>query len=248
LPTIEDPAHNEPEHMPKNTLKQQTDDRVQAFREAIDYRFTRFQAFYDLTNSQMRNYRLAQVESIDEDMMKFMRIFGQDLDYVRESIGYVNNVIDDVLRELGGTPNACLRDVQQRLTQNSIAMGTAVNGCTSRANRTVATQLADVFYPTFRNIQESVSAVPLFTINALSLGNVITDDQEILDYLQSQYEVVTMQWTSAVSQLFRWEKNRFEVEADFYQDEMINCMAEPIYQYSNTNTLLMFTAWDNCRP
>ena len=37
---------------------------VAEFRAAIDYRFTRLQAFYDATNNAMNMYRYAHVESI----------------------------------------------------------------------------------------------------------------------------------------------------------------------------------------
>lgn len=98
--------------------------------------------------------------------------------------------------------------------QNSNTMGLAFNACAVRANNTMATALTDVFYPTFQDIQNSVSPVPLLTINALSRGNVFDDNQEILDYLQSQYDVMVMQWLGAVSQLFRWDTTRFSVEGE----------------------------------
>lgn len=246
LPAVEDPS--QPEHLPVESKKVFNDDRVENFRREIDYRFTRFQAFYDLTNIAMRNYRLAHVEAVTVASRALMHVFGEDIDYIRESIGYVNRVIDDVLRLLGGTPNACLRDVQTRLAANSITMGAAFQECSIRANRTASQQLYDVFYPRFDEIQRSVSTVPLLTVQALSRGNVFEDEQEIIDYLESQYNVITMQWLGAVSQLFRWETNRWNVETSFYVEEMLDCTSMPLYYYSNTNTLLMFTAWDDCRP
>ena len=110
---------------------------------------------------------------------------------------------------LAGLPNACLTDVIRRLNANSEMIGNAFNACAQRANFTMSTGLAELFYPTFRDIQDSSSTVPLLTLNALSRGNVFDDSQEILDYLQSQYDVIVMQWLSATSQLFRWETNRF---------------------------------------
>lgn len=237
--TVEDPS--KPEFMPKNDI-------VNAFRDAINDQFTRFQIFYDLINDQMTQYRIRHVASATEVTANLMRVFAEDLDYIRQSIGYVNTVVEDVRNELGGTPNACLQDVIDRLAQNSAALGTAVNACSRRANNTVSRGLDEVFYPTFVEIQTSTSTIPLLTIGALSRGNVFDDNQAIIDYLQAQYEVLRLQWQSAVSQLFRWETTRWEVEGNFYTEEIIDCFADPVYNYSNTNTLLMFTAWDNCRP
>ncbi|KAG5673452.1 hypothetical protein PVAND_003498 [Polypedilum vanderplanki] len=259
LPAVENPAMPEhmpedptmPEHMPEDPSKPEhrpINEEVQAFRDAIDYRFTRFQVFYDLINDQMTQYRLRHVESVSEITLGLMRVFAEDLDYIRTSIDYTNGVINDVLAELGGSPNACLQDVMNRLTQNSATLGTAINNCSRRANNTVARGLSEVFYPTFADIQNSVSTVPLLTLGALSRGNVFEDSQAILDYLESQYNVITMQWRGAVSQLFRWETTHWEVEGLFYTEEIIDCFADPVYYYSNANTLLMFTAWDNCRP
>lgn len=78
--------------------------------------------------------------------------------------------------------------------QNSATFGLAINGCAVRANRTMTYSLTDGFYPTFQEIQFSASTVPLATINALSRGNVFDDNQEIIDYLASQYDVKVMQW------------------------------------------------------
>jgi hypothetical protein len=75
---------------------------TQEFRNAIDYRFTRLQAFYDATNNAMRIYRIAHVELITFIMNGMMQVFGEDIEYVRISRGYVNTVVADVLASLGG--------------------------------------------------------------------------------------------------------------------------------------------------
>jgi hypothetical protein len=81
-------------------------DTVAEFRAALDYRFTRLQAFYDATNNAMRLYRIAHVELVTHIFNGMMHVFGEDIEYVRISRGYVNQVIADVLRELGG--NCCI--------------------------------------------------------------------------------------------------------------------------------------------
>lgn len=77
-------------------------DTVAQFRAAIDYRFTRLQAFYDATNNAMRIYRIAHVELIAHVMNGMMQVFGEDIEYIRISRGYVNQVVSDVLASLGG--------------------------------------------------------------------------------------------------------------------------------------------------
>lgn len=135
-----------------------------------------------------------------------------------------------------------------RVNTNSQTMGREMNRCAGRANRTMTYAIDEIYYPTFRDIQDSVSPVPLLVLNALSRGNVFDDTDDIINYLQSQYDVIVMQWLGAVSQLFRWETTRFNVEGNFYVEEMIDCAQDAIYYYSNANTVLMFEAWDQCRP
>lgn len=135
-----------------------------------------------------------------------------------------------------------------RLVTNSQTMGNEMNLCAGRANATTVHSIDDKFYPTFRAIQDSTSTIPLLTLNALARGNVFDDNEDILNYLQSQYDVFVMQWLGSVSQLFRWETNRFLVEGDFYVEEMVDCAQDAIYYYSNANSVLMFEAWDQCRP
>lgn len=135
-----------------------------------------------------------------------------------------------------------------RVMTNSATLGTRFNACAVRANATLANGLTEAFYPTFREIQEAASTTPLAVINALGRGNVFDDNFEIINYLQSQYDVKVMQWLGAVSQLFRWDTERFEIEGLFYIEEMLDCTVDPLYYYSNANTVLMFEAWDQCRP
>ena len=157
-------------------------------------------------------------------------------------------IIKKYIKTFAGTPNPCLTSVMSRLMQNSATFGLEFNACAQRANRTMVYSLTGGFYPTFEEIQYQASTVPLATLNALSRGNVFDNNQEILDYLLSQYDVKVMQWLGSVSQLFRWDTNRLRTEGTFYVDEMLECTAQPKERYSNQNTVLMFEAWDSCRP
>ena len=53
-------------------------------------------------NNAMTMYRLAHVELVTKVFIDLMQVFGEDIEYVRVSRNYVNNVIADVLLALGG--------------------------------------------------------------------------------------------------------------------------------------------------
>lgn len=174
-------------------------DTVAEFRAAIDYRFSRLQAFYDATNNAMNIYRYAHVESIHVNYQGIMSEFGRAIEHVR-SRG-------------GATPyNANL----------------IINACARRANETLQRALTVNFYPTFSEVQMETSKIPLLTLNALTRGNVFDNNQEIIAYLLSQYDVKVMQWLGTVYQLFRWEKTRVDVYGRFYIDEMNLCLGDAL--------------------
>lgn len=241
---MEDPS--KPEEIP--TEVKPANDVVDQFRRDILAQFSRFQTFYDLFNERMTYYRLTHNDLVTEIGIDMMEVFSVDLDIIRQSKDYVDMQFRNALDRLGGNPNACLNEVQRALDANSARLGTEFNGCARRANGTISTGLAEIFYPTFDSIQVSASTVPLLTINALSRGNVFDDSQEIIDYLAAQYEVITLQWKTAASQLFRWDSNRFNVEGRFYIEEMLLCLLEPVENYRNTNTFNMYRIVDECAP
>lgn len=53
-------------------------------------------------NNAMSIYRLAHVDLVSEVYVSLLQLFGQDIEHVRVSRNYVNNVIADVLLALGG--------------------------------------------------------------------------------------------------------------------------------------------------
>lgn len=77
-------------------------DTVAQFRAAINNQFGRFNAFYDATNNAMTNYRITHVDELITVFNPMMDIFGQDIEYVRNSRAALNAVISDVLQLLGG--------------------------------------------------------------------------------------------------------------------------------------------------
>lgn len=196
----------------------------------------------------MTHYRTSHVELVREIGIPLMEVFSFDIDFVRESKRNVDEQVRLALDRLGGSPNACLQEVLNNLDANSARLGTEFNACAVRANNTISNGLANIFYPTFDQIQTSASAVPLFTIGALSRGNAFEDSQEIIDYLDAQFRAVDLQWKTAASQLFRWETNRFSVEGRFYIEQVRDCLANPIENYRNTNTVNMYRIVDECSP
>lgn len=169
-------------------------DTVAAFRAAIDDIFGRFQAFYDATNTEMGRYRIIHVNNIRENYQALMRDFGYTIEAVRARGG------------------------------NQYPANSGINGCARRANLSLTDALSTYFYPTFSLVQERTSNLPLITLDALRRGNVFNDNQEILDYLQLQYEAYLSQWLQTVSKFFRWEKTKVDVTSDFYQEEMNLCL------------------------
>lgn len=183
-------------------IKKIQSDTVAEFRAAIDYRYTRLHAFYDATNNAMRVYRLAHVDSIHVNYQGIISEFARAIENVRSR----------------GSATPYVKEINQN-NANFI-----INACARSANETLGQALRVNFYPTFSEVQAETSKIPLMTLNALSRGNVFDDNEEILAYLQSQYDVKVMQWLSAVSQLFRWEKTRVDVYGRFFIEEMSLCL------------------------
>jgi hypothetical protein len=178
----------------------------------------------------MRNYRMAHVELVSRITQDLMREFGIAIEVVRQhSFKHVKE------------SDECRMASQEREI-NSRNANLAIQACADRTNNTLSTQLNTVFYPTFASIQASVSAVPLFVSDALSRGNVFEDDLEIVEYLESQYSVIRLQWLGAVSQLFRWESNRVNVEGDFYIEEMQDCLGAAVVTFLKEDARIFETA------
>ena len=90
--------------------------------------------------------------------------------------------------------------------------------------------LTNTFYPTFVDIKDNLASVPLAVVDALSRGNVLQDEQAIIEYLRKNYEVI-QQWLSAVSQLSRWESSRFEVDGLFLVDQTVICLSDALIEF-----------------
>jgi hypothetical protein len=103
-------------------------------------------------------------------------------------------------------------------------------------------QLRDVFYPTLSDIQSEVLYLNLIVMNALSRGNVMDEEDDIIDYLSGQYDVYRNHWAGTVITLLGWERARFRVEGEFYVEEMDLCLRNPVLEYMRQAASLEYEA------
>jgi len=223
---IED--ESKPEHLP-----QARNEQVEAFRAEIEEWFVRYQTFYDRTNAEMRNYRLAHVDLVSSIYVSLMNVFGVDIEGVRVASNDIQALLEERREQIGGT-NACIEGIDGRRGAASFAVNALINRCAAAANATLSTLLTNNFYPTFAEIQTQVSRVPIIVIDTLSRGNVLADETEIIEYLRLRFEVLELQWLNQVSQFLRWETNRFQVDGEFVTDETAECMAEGVITFMLT--------------
>lgn len=208
---------------------------VEAFRADLDREFVRFQNLYDRSNVAMRNYRLAHVALVTSVYNRLLTVFGDDLGAVYTLMDSLQEFIEAKTTEVGSV-NPCIQGIIDQQAALSVRVSTTVQQCALAANTTLNAMLADHFYPTFIGIQSDLTEIPLSVIDVLSRGNVLNDEQAILDLLRNRYETMEFQWLNFVSQLLRWETERFEIEGLFIVDENTICLADAlidlIFNYS----------------
>lgn len=210
---------------------------VQQFRADIEYWFVRYQNFYDRANAVLRNYRFAHVTLVTQVYNRLMTVFGDDIEAIRQSAWELQDLIESRRATLGAN-NACLNGVVTRQGTNSGQVSSTVQSCALYANHTMSGLLLNTFYPAFANIQNLISGVNVAVVDALSRGNVLEDEEAIIEYLRAGYSVVDFQWLTATSQLLRWETNRFQVDGLFLVDEMTICMAPAVIRFITTTSQL----------
>jgi len=226
LPTFEDP--NAPEHMPLNEDSglehMPTNEVVNQFRYDIFYWFQRFALFYERANVATSRYRFAHVELVTRVYNQLLTVMGDDIHSIRASSADVRGLLEERRVELGES-NECVEAVATDFNANSETSGRAIQACSVYANTTLTRLLEDTFYPAFVDIKNLLATVPVAVVDVLSRGNVLQDEAAMIEYLRGQYQIVEFQWLSAVSQLLRWETNRYETDALFLVDETTMCMA-----------------------
>ena len=207
---------------------------VEQFRADVDIWFVRYQEFYLLKNEQTRNYRMAHVDLITDIYNQLMTVFGDDIEAVRQSAYELNDLIDDRLAVLGNS-NACLQEAIRGRDANSNVVGSTIQQCATYANTSLSFRLSNTFYPAHASIQRQISSLPVTVVDVLARGNVLQDEGLMIEYLSQIYAVKDLQWEGAVSQLLRWESNRWTVDGSFMVDEMTECMMENVINYINEN-------------
>lgn len=238
LPTSEDQAGHLTEqlHAAKSVrIRPALSEQAEAFLVEIDSWFVRFQNFYDRQNAQMRTYRLAHVDLVTSVYNQLLTVFGDSIEAVRQS-SY--ELLDLVEERTEGEISECLQGVVDDHTANSQYVSSYIESCAIYANQTFTTLLSTGFYPVFAGIQSSITAVPVAVIDTLARGNILQDEEEILEFLAARYAIIDMQWYSAVSQLLQWESNRFEVDGLFMVDQQTICSASQVLIYIETNAAL----------
>lgn len=221
-----------PEHMPPT----KSHPVVDAFHEEIDRWFERYWNFYLLTNDAKDQYRLSHVTLISDIYNLMMIALGDRIQEIRVAAYELADMINDRRAQVGD--NACIRGVEAARDANSISVGALINACAVYANTTLSDNLVTTFYPTFAVVQTQTSVIPLSVIDILSRGNVLEDEQEILQYLADRFQAFEMQWMAAVSQVLRWETSRFNTENRFLADQVTICMDDATWQYLLTNSRL----------
>jgi hypothetical protein len=216
---------NDKIHTPVNEV-------VDNFRERINYWFARYQDFYDRSNGAMRNYRILHVDLVTTVYNEMVTVFGED-------IGLIRHVADDFRAAVESAgDNACVQGIVDQQAELSTDIGWTINGCAIYANQTLSTRLLNMFYPAFMDVQRAMSTVPVAVVDALARGNAFVDELEIISYLEGNYRAKDFQWMTAVSQLLRWETNRFQVDGFFLVDEMRICLADQVLNYVTRVTAL----------
>jgi hypothetical protein len=161
-------------------------EKVENFRRELDSWFVRYQSFYDRSNTEMRRYRLAHVDLVTSIYNRLMTVFGDDIEAVRQAAYELLDLIEH-RRTLIGANNACLQGVFDAHTTNSRLVGSTIQQCALFANTTMSGMLRNVFYPTFADIQNTVSTAPNAVTDALSRGNVLEDEESILEFLGARF-------------------------------------------------------------
>lgn len=232
MPAGKEEDANAPEHMPPMT----TNAVVDAFRDEVNRWFSRYTVLYERTTAALTQYRILHVHLIAEIYDGMMIALGDRIEEVRQSAFGLTELIADRRAQVGD--NACIQGVVASSISNSVVVGLNIQACALYGNRTLSENLISTFYPTFAIIQQQTSTIPLSVTDILRRGNILQDEQEILQYLADRYQAYEMQWLGGVSQLLRWESSRFNVEGRFLADQTSICMDGATWQYLLTNARL----------
>ena len=222
------------EHIPSKSVdlkpKDSPEEVVENFRRDIETWFVRFQTFYDRSNVEMRNYRMAHVALITTIYNEMMQVMGEDIQAIVDLNTELTDLIELKAWELGGI-NACLQGIIDTQNVSLVRSSNMIGACALSANQTMEANLVELFYPTFAGIQSELSTLPNAVIDILSRGNALSDERLIINFLEARYRAYELRWFGDVSQLLRWETARFNAEGLFLADDMTLCMAQAVIDF-----------------
>lgn len=170
---------------------------------------------------------------------RMIQMYGSELDLIRRASVELDEAIEQRIADLGG-PNDCIRDAITERNRISETVTRELRVCSIRANQTMESQIQNVFYPIFADIQGQAFDVEVIVMDALSRGNVMVEEQEILDYLLSQYEFYTNLWPKTINQLLQWDQTRFRVEGEFLIEQTVLCVSPPTTRYITSAAILEY--------
>ncbi len=201
-------------------------------------------SIHDRTNADLRWHRLDWVRLIEEYYERIVDIFSEDmvaLNMVAEE--YRERMAQAVISHEGMTE--CLEGVQEKYERKLSNVNGAIRECARYANASMSALKDSTFYPVLDLVQMGHSFAPLGILSDLSRANIMTEQARILEYVHETYNIIELGWNSQVEQNFAWEKQHFEVKADFLIEELTECSA---YESTNfvTDVLRLVREIDQC--
>lgn len=208
-----------PQETPVAAPKQ---DEAPDFLNEMTQLFSRFISMHDRTLSQLRTIRRNHQELITSYQSTLMELIGGD-------VSIVQSFADEFRFDMGNAimagegPTPCLNDIQSRFERKVRDVNEAIRGCATYANDSMSNHIDTIFYPVFNTVQQEHSLYPFYALVALSRANIMTDQDQILSYMRTLFELKERAWLENVVVLFEWEDRHFQVLSDFMVEEVNMC-------------------------
>lgn len=191
--------------------------------------YGRFLSVHDRTLSQLRTLRRDHATLLTESYSEIMRTIGED-------ISIVENVHDDYYMAMQSAVSAneamtpCLESIQERYERKVRDVNLAIRDCSMNANFSMAQLTREIFYPVLDVTQQGHSLLPLAALSALSRANAMTEQFQVVDFLQTQFDLNERGWLENVLVSFDWERSQFDVRYQFLLELTNDCTGvEAVY-------------------
>lgn len=184
--------------------------------------FSQFISMHDRTLSTLRTRRRNHHELVSRYYTRLMEMIGEDVAIIQNmSDEYYRTMQYAVILNEGMTP--CLTEIQDRKDRLLEEVNIGIQFCGQLANTSMAANMRGIFYPTFDLIQQEHSLYPFYALVALSRANALTDQEQVVKYMRSLFQLKEISWLENVETSFRWEERHFEVQGDFLLEQMNRC-------------------------